>query len=140
MKKIDVILLLGLVFISSCDRGVVESRTYILNNSSNREIDIYFYKSHVLKESKNIVGMGEITRKITDNGHGGTLAPWSAFNADSIIVTYDKSRISTHCICLNRLPDSQNIFFVESYIVNGDMYSRSFTEEDYNNAQEIDGG
>ncbi len=131
--------------------GVTESydkytRIYRLENGTPHEIKMEFYThGHQYPIHRQTMGEGSIFERsgVTDRGY---IRASGVFNADSVIVIFDNAKIMTYTnISLkNRVninPSDRNFLLDDAYEdISNELYRFVFTEQDYSNAGEIDGG
>ncbi len=137
------IYIISLVLFCGCELGnKVKSRRYILENGTNREIKIDCYAYGIYQDTGFIRGTGVIIESITDDGgFGKALNPTFYGGSDSIIVTFDNKKRQLYYLDdgYKAIPNtSNNILNNDAYIIeNDELYRFTFTEEDYENAEEI---
>lgn len=145
LKK--VCLLLGIVCLQAC-HGEIEKRTYQLYNNTDRTIKISFFRTTLFFSDTPIQeytneGESLIYEGNTFQGRGDSYSIEEALNADSIVVFFDNERIQRYHVVqgfeiFSTPPSERNIFSDESYeVINNNLYRFTFTEEDYENAEEL---
>jgi hypothetical protein len=136
-------LVISFLLLSSCGLNAdIERRNYKLINNSGKELRIEFYFYNIFKESKIVNNEGILEVRAKEPMHVG-ITPLSAFDADSIIVTYEneKRQIYTGIVrenWQNVNPKLRNILEDDSYSIDSEgNYIFTFTEEDYENAEKL---
>ncbi|GAA0892882.1 hypothetical protein GCM10009122_25610 [Fulvivirga kasyanovii] len=144
MKIIGICMVL--CFLQNCgtDRIDIIRRAYRLENGTSSEIKIEFYRYGIFKHTQHIIGEGLIFEGSMDNDGGAHLSAGGALGADSIIVVFDnqKKQIYYHgdIVVTATPPTDRNVLLNEAYeIINDELYRFTFTEADYENAEEIGG-
>ena len=139
MKRI-IYLFVVAFFLQNC-AGNVERRQYVLENKTNHKITIHFYSHNRKLHSVTKNGAGNIYSVFMDDEKHGINAP-SAFSSDSLIVIYDDKKRQAYWVSRttyetsplsNRSPLNDSNYVIE----NKTLYRFDFTEEDYENAEEI---
>lgn len=139
MKKI--IYLFVVIFILQNCGEKVERRQYVLDNKTNHTITIHFYSHNRMLHSVTKSGVGNIYSVFMDDEKHGINAP-SAFSADSLVIIYDDKKRQTYWISSTayetsplstRSPLNDSDYVIENKV----LYRFDFTEEDYENAEEI---
>lgn|SRR5690606_1601808 len=145
--KFTLFLIVTILFIQSCDMHDKRiKRKYIIENSTSREIKIDLYASNIFQKTTTKSGKGVIIEgSADDGGMNKRIDPFIAFDADSIVITFDnkKRQIYYYSVTeykLKGLPDNKmrNVFNESAYTIESeDLYRYIFIEEDYENAEEI---
>ncbi len=152
MKKyiFKTLLMMCLLQMSGCV-GVTEddplyTRTYRLENGTPHKIKMEFYThGRGYPSHHQTMGEGSIFER-SGAGYGHYPIAISVFNADSVIVIFDNAKIMTYTnIYLenrsNLNPSDRNFLLDDVYEdISNELYRFVFTERDYSNAGEIDGG
>lgn len=135
--------IISFLLLSSCGLNLdIERRNYKLINNSGKEFRIEFYSNNMFKDSKIVNNEGILEVRAKEDTSSG-ITPKSAFNADSIIVTYEnqKRQIYTRIVQANYQnvnPKLRNILEDASYSIDGEgNYIFIFIEEDYENAEQL---
>ena len=137
------LIMLSLSFSSCVREAGVEKRTYMLINNTSKDIEIELYSYGIYGGSNTIDRQGGLIEKFTKASMGKGVTAMSAFDADSIILTYEnkKRQIYTNIVKekhQNVNPKLRNILEDASYTIESEeRYRFSFTEEDYEIAEEI---
>ncbi len=138
MKIIGVCMVLCLL--QNC-ASEVTTRTYRLENGTSHEIKMEFYSFGIFQQTRHIIGEGLIFEGSTDNGAGSALSAGGALGADSIIVLFNNEKRQLYYsddFVMAIPPTNRNILVGSDYeIINNELYLFTFTEEDYENAEEI---
>jgi hypothetical protein len=142
MKISNYLIIYFFLLFSCVPEAGVETRNYILINNSGKELRIEFYFYNIFKNSK-IVNKEGVLEMLTKESMGRGITPLLAFDADSIIVTYDneKRQIYTEIVQANYQnvnPKLRNILEDDNYSIDGEgNYIFTFTEGDYENAEKL---
>lgn len=136
-------ILLGVIFLQAC-HGDVDKRVYKLENGTNHEVRIELYEFSLFSTTYSSNGVGLIYEGTSIQQEGRReFSAYEALDADSIIVYYDNERFQIYHIdfradVLSNPPSERNIFSDEDYeVINNNLYRFTFTEEDYENAEEL---
>ncbi len=137
-------LCLLLCFLQNCGTDQIDkiTRTYRLENGTEREIRMELYAFGLFLETHHIIGEGLIFEGTTDNDAGKNLSAGGALGADSIVVTFNnEKRQFYYGDILTSTPfTDRNILSDESYeVLSNELYRFVFTEEGYENAADIEG-
>ncbi|QDH78080.1 hypothetical protein FKX85_03125 [Echinicola soli] len=103
------------------------------------------YEFNKLYVSEYLDANGMIVERRMHNDHGVKFNPSNAFRADSVRVTFnsDKEQVYVNFSgkdWANIAPSERNILLEASYqIIDEEIYRFTFTEEDYQNAEVIEG-
>lgn len=128
-------------FLQNCETDRV-NRTYRLENGTFHEIKMEFYRYGIFQQTRHIIGDGVIFEGYSDNDTGSHLSAGGALGADSIIVVFDneKKQIYHGDILTATPPTNRNILSEDAYeVINNELYRFTFTEADYEIAEEIGG-
>jgi len=142
MKTSNYLIISFLLLFSCVPEAGVERRNYILINNSGKELRIEFYFYNIFKDSK-IVNKEGVLEMLAKESMGRGITPLLAFDADSIIVTYDneKRQIYTRIVQANYQnvnPKLRNILEDATYSIDSEgLYRFTFTEEDYEKAEKL---
>ena len=136
-KKTLLTLITGLLVISCWPREMEETVNLIINNGLENRIDMKFFRNGLPSERKPIskMGPGEIFRE--GDTQTGVLI-YEIFQADSIELIFDNELIETHKLFYNE-PVGNSLFDFSSYQREGDTYTYTIDEKNYNNATPCDG-
>ena len=142
MKIIGICMVL--CFLQNCgtDRVDIVKRTYRIENGTSHEIKMELYSYDIFYETRHIIGEGLIFEGSVDNGTGSHLSAGGALGADSIIVVFDNEKKQTYHgdILTATPPTNRNILSEDAYeVISNELYRFTFTEADYENAEEIGG-
>ena len=148
MKTIIVLISTFLLHSCCCDYGKKKYRTYVIENGTERAIKMELYLRKRLKSTREIVGKGVLFEGRTDDGVGGHLGAPGALSSDSIVVVFDDERIQIYhrgnvnngiASGVGSKPKTNRNIYIDSVytIVNDEYYRFTYTEEDYQNAEEL---
>ena len=143
-NKMRIMKLMGIClltcFLQNCEDKII--RTYRLENGTEREIRMEFYAYGLFSHTGHIIGEGLIYEGETDNDNGRHLSAGGTLSADSIIVTFDNEKRQLYYgdILTSSPFTDRNILSEEPYeVLSNELYRFVFTEEDYENAADIEG-
>ena len=136
------IVILGVL---ACDLGNEKVKIkYVLENGTNRDIKIDFYKYSFLRGSAEKKSSGLIIEGyVYDYGRGSAGIRPTYFNGcDSVVVIYDDKKRQIYYFNKNGFQSQpqtvRNILEEDAYIKeNKEMYRFIFTEEDYESAENL---
>ncbi|WP_299759147.1 hypothetical protein [uncultured Pontibacter sp.] len=128
---------------TSCDRNNDRiNRKYVLENGTEHEIKVEFYRFGRQQKTASITGAGLIAEGVSSNDAGKTISAQAAFATDSVIVTFDdeKQQVYTNIVSSlrkNISPEFRNILVDSSYErESNSLYRFIFIEEDYDKAED----
>jgi hypothetical protein len=131
-----------LIISNSCtDQGNYKGR-YIIENATEKEVKIKFYKRQrvgvpILILTKEINGPGIIYDEFkTLYSPGDNEIPKDVFGADSLAVIFDSEKIQAH---YESIPFENSLSDFGDYMQEGDTNRYIITEENYQNAVDCDG-
>lgn len=131
-----------LVMINACTDSKPSKGRYIIENGTDRNVEIRFYESQgignpTLVFTEEIDGPGIIyDETVTLEGVTDREGPKDIFGADSLAIIFDGIRVQAH---YEGLPFGNSLVFFSDYIQNGDTNRYIITEENYQSAVECDG-
>jgi len=109
-----------------------ETVNLIINNGLDNRVDMKFFRNGLPSERKPIskIGPGEIFKE--GDTQTGVLI-YEIFQADSIVMIFDNERMEIHSLFANE-PVNHSLFDYDSYQREGDTYTYTIDEKNYNNA------
>ena len=130
------------LFFGNCECGrKVTNRKYVIENNTNHKIKIDFYQYNRFKLFKEKIGKGVIHEGMSNDGTGKMIAAFFAFRTDSLVIVFNDNKRQIYYMdpIFKSLPVSKrNILNDSSYTHESNkLYRYSFTEEDYNNAEDL---
>jgi len=138
LKK-GLIALLFLALLSCTDLGSTTS-TYKIINGTSHAVELCFYKGSIASEDRSFVFkeeievQGLIVERTLKTYALDIDSPIEAFKADSIALIFNKERVEGHTF--NSPIDNS---LLDDYERNGNQFTYTITEENYNNAIPCDG-
>ena len=124
-----------LLLVGACEHSV--ERTYVIENQSNHSLEVKFFRSDILT-SKIVLNDGDKWETLYSEDMATGVDAARALHADSLTVTFDNMRILYYSFPTT---GNRNLLSNDSYIIESDeLYRYIFTEQDYENAEEIAGG
>lgn len=136
--------LLGLLFITSCDRGREAYARWEIVNSSKYSIVIRTFHKGQASEAITLAQEGSIwqSENYSDHPLGGNFPPIAtSLEADSLTITFGNERIAKYNFGHfnhNPLQEANYLIIKESHRKFMQYIHRfTFTKEDYENAEEI---
>lgn len=134
------------IFIFSCNNESEFPTKYIIENTTERTIEIKFYDRSnrdasgdpTLVNSQNIIGKGILYNESrTVQGPADSDSPLEIFNADSLAILFDDEKVESH---YDGLPSGNSLTFIGDYIGEGNtIYTYKITAKNYENARVCDG-
>lgn len=131
--KMRYIIIIFLVFATSCVREDESTVCYSYTNATLNKINMEFYSSNgTLLEEIEKNGIGLITKKCYSEM--GFVTPRNVVEFDSVIVKFNDARKLTFSTSSGA---NQQIFLLDFYQREGETlnFNYIFTEEDFNNAE-----
>jgi hypothetical protein len=128
------------LFLLGCpDMGTYYS-SYKIINGTTHAVELRFYKGSIASDERNFVfkaatdGEGLVLERTLKTFALETNSPIEAFKADSIALVFNKERVEGHKLFV---PAGNSMLF--DYERNGEQFTYTITEENYNNAIPCDG-
>ena len=148
MKKITLILSVFAFLCQNCtDRFDRVNRKYVLYNGTEHEVKVDIYELGKLRSvSTIIIGNGVIIEGTSSSDADNDPSVSEAFGMDSVVVTYNNKKrqiyyYSDSIYSLETIPETKHDLLSESAyeVINNELHRFTFTEADYENAEEIGG-
>lgn len=118
----------------SCEHTV--ERTYILENGTHHKLDLELYNNNALIKFIELDNKGDNWEKFYSEDMATDTDPYIAFGIDSLVVKFDDLKFKSYTF----LNQDSNPFYHENYVkVKEHTFKFTFTEADYENAEEIGG-
>ncbi len=130
--SISYIIMVLFPILQSCEHSV--ERTYILENGTNHKLDLELYLNNKMVEFIELHKNGDSWEKFYSEDMATDTDPSTVFGIDSLVVKYDDLKFKSYSFP----SQGKNPFHHENYIVvKKHTFKFTFTEEDYENAEEI---
>ncbi|GAA0892880.1 hypothetical protein GCM10009122_25590 [Fulvivirga kasyanovii] len=147
MKKIILMLSVFAFLCQGCtDRFDRINRKYVLYNGTEHEVKVDIYERGKFRSTSSIKGKGVIDEATSSNDAGKSPSVSQAFGMDSVVVTYNNKKrqiyyYSDSTYMSETIPETRHDLLAESVyeVINNELYRFTFTEADYENAEEIGG-
>jgi len=134
------------IIIFSCNNESEFPTKYIIENTTERNIEIKFYDrsnedssgNSTLVDSRSISGKGIIyDESRTVQGPSDSDSPLEIFKADSLAIFFDNEKVESH---YDGIPSGNSLTFIGDYIgIGNTTYTYKITEKNYENAIPCDG-
>ena len=129
------------VALSCTDKGVQQTLTYRIENTTDRQVSLLFYNfdaegNRILSYSEEIDGPGAVIERDLDVGISAPENPTLAFRALLVDVIFDNKRIEEH---YNLEPSGRSIVDQGAYVNQNDALTYSINLENFENAVPCNG-
>lgn len=134
------------IIIFSCNNESEFPTKYIIENTTERNIEIKFYDrsnkdlngNSTLVDSRSIAGKGIIYHESRIvQGPSDSDSPLEIFKADSLAIFFDNEKVESH---YDGIPSGNSLTFIGDYIGMGNTtYTYKISEKNYENSRVCDG-